>query len=206
MSNNYQILYSFRRCPYAMRARFALAYSNIKCEVREVDLKNKPSELLEISPKGTVPVLLLRGGEIIDESVDIINYAININDPDGWSNFDCDDIKSIIDKNDNEFAPSLRKYKYHDRYEESQGFYLKKAEEAFLIFLEEQLQKNPYVLGSAMSIADVAIFPFIRQFAMVNQAWFDQSSYINIKRWLDIFLNNPIYAKIMEKHSPYRAS
>lgn len=205
MQEHLPILYSFRRCPYAMRARFALAYSGFKCELREVDLKNKPQELIDISPKATVPVLLLSDGTLIEESMDIINYALKYNDPDNWSYIDSEFFDYIVKKNDHEFVPALQKYKYHDRHpEQSKEYYLKQSENVFLIWLEEKLKKSTYLAGDQISSADIAIFPFVRQFVMSDQLWFDNSEYNNIRRWLQIFLNNPIYTIIMKKHSPWQ--
>ena len=131
------ILYSFRRCPYAMRARMALHYSNINCILREVDLKNKPSAMLEISPKGTVPVLQLPDGRLIEESLEIIYYSLDQNDPEGLNNLSSETTlkaRHLIEKNDMEFVGILRKYKYFERYpENTQVSYRNQAEELFLI-------------------------------------------------------------------------
>ena len=205
MKESLPILYSFRRCPYAMRARFALVYSGIKCELREVDLKNKPQELLEISPKGTVPVLLLPDNTIIEESMDIINYALKHNDPDQWL---CKDLKlldDIVTRMDNKFISVLRKYKYYSRHpEQSKEYYLKQAEEQFIIWLEEKLRRSAYITGEKISNVDIVIFPFIRQFSLVDQEWFDNSKYNHIKQWLQSFINNPIYDIVMQKHLPWQ--
>ncbi|MBT4921452.1 MAG: glutathione S-transferase [Rickettsiales bacterium] len=203
MTNNLPILYSFRRCPYAIRSRLALIYSNIKCELREVDLKNKPKELLNISPKATVPVLVCPDGTIIDESIDIIHYALKQNDPDGWALQQPELSDIIIKRNDIEFTDILRKYKYHERYSDSQEVYLKQAEKIFITWLEKQLEQNYYVTGSKISIADIAIFPFIRQFAKADQQIFDNSNYVCIKRWLQNFTDNPILHIAMKKNTKF---
>ncbi|MBT4989796.1 MAG: glutathione S-transferase [Rickettsiales bacterium] len=186
-----------------MRARIALIYSGIKCELCEVDLKNKPKELLQISPKATVPVLLLPDGIIIDESIDIIRYALKQNDPDGWASQNTEAANKIIIKNDIEFTPILRKYKYHTRYSDSQEVYLTQAENIFIIWLETQLEQTNYVTGNKISIADIAIFPFIRQFIKADQTRFDNSKYVHIRRWFQYWTDNPIFDIAMRKHSKY---
>lgn len=185
------ILYSFRRCPYAIRARYALSYKEIKYYLREVDLKQKPQSMLDISPKGTVPVLQLADGSVIDESLDIISYA--------WEG---NVRSSLIERNDNEFAPLLRKYKYHERYpEKSQHHYRSKIEADFLKDMNILLASQSYINGEKLYPDDIAIFPFIRQFALVDKLWFDNSEYNNIRKWLYGFLENTIFDFIMQKHS-----
>lgn len=199
------LLYSFRRCPYAMRARFALVYSGIACHLREVHLKHKPPSLLDISPKGTVPVLVLPDGTVIDESLDIIAYALTYHDPDGLATQAPKEAAALIARNDNEFTPILRRYKYHERYlQESKEDYLKQAETLFIEPLEERLARHAYLTGNAISVADVAIFPFIRQFAMAGQGWFDRCPYAHLRRWLQGFLDHPLFERIMVKHAPWR--
>jgi glutathione S-transferase len=204
MHGKLPILYSFRRCPYAMRARFSLAYSGLQYELREVDLKNKPQELLEVSPKGTVPVLLFSDGTIIEESMDIIHYALKYNDPDNWFCQNSAILDYIVNKNDNEFVPVLRKYKYHERYpNQSKEYYLKQAEDLFIVWLEETLSGSNYLVNNQISSADIALFPFVRQFVMADQIWFNNSKYNNIRRWLESFISHPLYNIIMKKHLPY---
>lgn len=202
------ILYSFVRCPYAMRARFALAYSNIQCILREVDLKNKPSELLKISAKGTVPVLHLPTGKIIDQSLDIIYHSININDPEGINaanKEEQDIIDQLIAKNDKEFIPLLNKYKYFPRFpEHSQLFYRQQIEEVFLLNINKILENSPYLSNNKMSIADIAIFPFIRQFANVDPEWFLTSNFKSLLKWLDSLTTHPIFKQIMIKYTPWK--
>lgn len=199
------ILYSFRRCPYAMRARLGLAYSGLKCELREVALKNKPQELRDISPKATVPVLLLPDGTVIEQSLDIIHYALACNDPDGWLYPDKAQVTAIIQKNDTEFTTVLHKYKYHERYPEgSKTDYLKQTEEVFISWLEETLQNSSYIMGQKISIADIAIFPFIRQWALADEEWFEISTYVHIRKWLESITNTVLYERVMIKHIPWK--
>lgn len=199
------ILYSFRRCPYAMRARLALAYSGIKCELREVDLKNKPQELRDISPKATVPALLLPDGRVIEQSLDIIHYALACNDTDGWLYPDKAQVAALIQKNDTEFVMVMHKYKYYERYPEaSKAVYLKQTEEVFISWLEEILHSSSYIMGQKISIADIAIFPFIRQWALADEEQFECSPYVHIRKWLGSITNTALYERVMGKHTPWK--
>ena len=195
------ILYSFRRCPYAIRARMAIAYASITLEMREVALANKPAAMLAISPKGTVPVLQL-SDRVIDESVEVMRWALSQSDPENWLALDSQQEQStLIEENDNEFKGWLDKYKYWDRYpEQSQQDYRIKAEN-FLSTLELRLQQNSYLLGDNICMADIAIFPFIRQFAFVDKPWFDDADYPLVQRWLNQFLQSKLFEQVMEKHA-----
>ena len=165
--DNLPILYSFRRCPYAMRARMALIYSGIECILREVDLKAKPEHMLKASPKGTVPVLILANGDIIDESMDIINFALNKHDPIGVLEQEKNhlhDIEELISNNDESFTPLLRQYKYFEKHPASpKEETLKKIEANFLSHFEDMLSKSRFLINDKISKADIALFPFIRQ-------------------------------------------
>ena len=207
MTEQLPILYSFRRCPYAMRARLALHYSNVKCILREVALRNKPASLLEISPKGTVPVLQLIDGTIIDESLDIIYYALRQNDPDNINQISQDkkeEASRLIHRNDTEFAQLLNAYKYFERHPgKTQNEYRAQIEEEFLENYEQMLEGKDYLLKSK-SAADIAIPPFIRQFAHVDRDWFFHSKYKNLIRYLNAFLQNKDFEEvIMAKHNPW---
>ena len=195
------ILYSFRRCPYAIRARMAIAYASITLEMREVALANKPAAMLAISPKGTVPVLQLKD-RVIDESIEVMRWALSQSDPENWLAVDSQQEQStLIEENDNEFKGWLDKYKYWDRYpEQSQQDYRIKAEN-FLSTLELRLQQNSYLLGDNICMADIAIFPFIRQFAFVDKSWFDDADYPLVQRWLNQFLQSKLFEQVMEKHA-----
>ena len=208
MPQELPILYSFRRCPYAMRARMALHYSGVNCQLREVSLKNKPNALINISPKATVPVIQFADGVIIDESLDIIHYAIGQNDPEGIAEVSKDlqeQIDKLITSNDSEFALLLRKYKYFERYpEESQELYRKQVEEGFLTKYEQMLDGNKFLFGKK-SIADIAILPFIRQFAFVDEEWFFSSPYKNLINWLNMALKSDAFENIiLAKHNPWK--
>lgn len=197
------ILYSYRRCPYAMRARMALWAAKIQVEVREVSLRDKPAHLLQISPKGTVPVLQLPEGAVLDQSLDIMQWALAQTDPQGWLNPDRDAIAELITINDGDFKKALDRYKYPERYpEQAQVFYRQQGEQ-FLQLLEAALQQHPFVLGESASMADVAIFPFIRQFAAVDAEWFAGSAYPQLRAWLNGWLESALFVRIMQKFPTY---
>jgi glutathione S-transferase len=194
------VLYTFRRCPYAIRARLAIAVSGVEVEKIEIELKNKPLEMLEISPKGTVPVLKLPDGKILDESLYIMYWALSINDPGNWLKpMNIEGHKDLIAINDSHFKYFLDRYKYADRYPEHDIiFYRGKAEE-FISLLDENLRKNRFLTGEGESLVDMAIFPFIRQFAHVDKGWFYNSPYINVIRWLDALIESDIFKQVMQK-------
>ncbi len=202
------ILYSFRRCPYAMRARLALAYSGQRVELREIVLKNKPQTMLDISPKGTVPVLLLDSGRVVDESRDIMSWALSNHDPKNWLRADNKQlnmqIHRLMDRNDAEFKGFLDKYKYADRFPEFSQQDYRQQGEAFLATLESLLAKHQYLLDDRVSVADIAIFPFVRQFAFVDQAWFFASDYPALINWLNNMLASQLFADIMFKYPAWQ--
>lgn len=196
------ILYSFRRCPYAMRARLAIEISEVKVEIREVALSNKPKELIECSAKATVPVLQLTDKTVIDESRDIMFWALKQHDPYNWLSvkfIDIQETNRLIDSNDNEFKQFLDKYKYASRYPEMEMEAYRQQGEYFLKELENKLTKTQYLLNDAISLADIAIFPFVRQFAYVDKDWFDNAEYAKLRFWLNDLLNSSLFHKIMIK-------
>ena len=199
------ILYSFRRCPYAIRARMAIAYASINLEVREVSLANKPPEMTQISPKGTVPVLQL-DNRIIDESIEVMAWALEQSDPDNWLALDLEQQQqSLMEENDNSFKAYLDKYKYWDRFpEQPQQAYRGQAEQ-FISRLDKNLSEHRYLLGDKICMADIAIFPFIRQFAFVDKDWFDQANFPALQRWLTEFLDSHLFAQVMKKHSVWQS-
>ena len=195
------ILYSFRRCPYAMRARMTLCRGSIAVDLREVSLRAKPSAMLAISDRATVPVLQLPDGLVLNESLDIMHWALAQSDPDQWLDPSiADESARLIDENDSSFKAGLDRYKYWDRFPaESQQDY-RRAGEVFLSKLEALLAGNNYLLSDAVGIADIAIFPFIRQFAHVDKGWFDQAPYPRLKQWLGTFLESALFTQIMVKY------
>ncbi|VVN22041.1 hypothetical protein PS684_01827 [Pseudomonas fluorescens] len=191
-------LYSFRRCPYAMRARMALRYSGVPVDIVEVSLKAKPAAMLAISPKGTVPVLNA-GGRVIDESLEIMRWALAQNDPQGWLLDGDARIAELIEANDQVFKVHLNRYKYAERYPE-QPMEVYRAEGAlFLQSLDELLTDRDYLLTDHTSLADVALLPFVRQFAHVDREWFAQTPYVRLQAWLHRFLESELFTSIMKK-------
>lgn len=191
-------LYSFRRCPYAMRARMALRYSGVPVEIVEVSLKAKPAQMLAISPKGTVPVLDA-DGQVIDESLEIMRWALAQNDPDEWLLGGDSRIAKLIEANDQVFKVHLNRYKYAERYPE-QPMEVYRAEGAlFLQKLDELLEGREYLLTNHPSLADIALLPFVRQFAHVDRDWFAQTPYVRLQAWLQRFLESELFTGIMKK-------
>lgn len=196
------ILYSFRRCPYAIRARMALAYAGIVCELREVLLRSKPTAMLTISPKGTTPVLQLLNGCVLEESLDIMDWALEQNDPDCWAKFEGGALslgKELIASNDLEFKLHLDRYKYFQRFpEETQSVYRQQAE-VYLQTLEAALQQHQFLLSDRLTLVDVAIFPFVRQFAHVDLEWFHSAPYLCLQQWLSWHETSELFLHVMQK-------
>ena len=194
------ILYTFRRCPYAIRTRMALAYAGIITDQKEVSLKNKPLDLIIASPKATVPVLILENGRAIDESIDIMIWALEQSDPDGWLKpsikAHCDE---LIHFNDTRFKPILDNYKYPERSEKKDPVYYRNKAKIYLNQLNSLLMQNRYLLADDITFVDVAIFPFIRQFYLVDKQWFEQSDYEFLKIWLTSFINAELFLLVMNK-------
>jgi glutathione S-transferase len=202
------VLYSFRRCPYAMRARLAIVISSLQVELREVVLRDKPPSLLDYSSKETVPVLITPDQTVIDESIDIMFWALQQADPQSWL-YDLNSAQhllsqQLIENNDGEFKYFLDRYKYADRYPEHPQEYYRQQAEKTLVNLELLLATNGYLVADKISLADMAILPFIRQFAFVDKAWFDDSPYPLLKTWLDNFLNSDLFSSIMLKYPPWQ--
>ncbi|HUH58362.1 MAG TPA: glutathione S-transferase [Pseudomonadales bacterium] len=203
-------LYSFRRCPYAMRARLSLVFAGLQVELREIVLRNKPAQMLAISPKGTVPVLELLANDdanenvVIEESREILEWALKQNDPQGLLSVEPEKANALIDQNDNEFKQWLDRYKYADRYPEMTELEYRQKGEAFLQVLEELLTNNKYLLGSNISMADIGIMPFVRQFAHVNRDVFYSLPYPNLQQWLKDWLEHPIFKQVMIKYPPWQ--
>ncbi|MFK3824255.1 glutathione S-transferase [Pseudomonas yamanorum] len=192
------VLYSFRRCPYAMRARMALRYSGVAVQIIEVSLKAKPAEMLVLSPKGTVPVLSV-DGRVIDESQAIMRWALAQNDPEGWLLEDDGATQALIEENDQGFKYQLDRYKYAERYPEQPMEHYRAEGEVFLSKLEGLLAEREYLLAGHLSLADVALAPFVRQFAHVDREWFGRAPYPRLQAWLQRFLESPLFIAIMAK-------
>ena len=198
------ILYSYRRCPYAMRARMALHYAGIAVDIREISLKQKPRHMLQVSPKGTVPVLVLEDGTVIDQSLAIMQWALSQRDTDAWLNVNLQQAMTLIDSNDGEFKQSLDRYKYAIRYPEHPAEHYRGEGERFLQRLESQLAYHHFLLSDRPSFVDIAIFPFIRQFAAVDEIWFQGSPYRQLKLWLQHWITSDLFAQIMVKYPLYQ--
>lgn len=197
-------LYSYRRCPYAIRARMALRYSQISVEIREISLRLKPPSLLTISPKGTVPVLLY-DDLVIEQSLEIMKWAIAINDPDAWYSKESEsEIDNLININDGPFKKLLDSFKYQERSLDRND--LKKTEavtaavELLIQPLNLRLANSKFLLGDRITLADVAIFPFIRQFSMVDETWFINSEFHDLNKWLKYHLESPMFKDVMQKY------
>lgn len=197
------ILYSFRRCPYAIRARYTLLLLNIKVEIREVVLKNKPEALLALGGRSSVPQLIDTDGKRFPESMDIIRWAMSQNQHNIISSHytpaEQRDIEAWLFQTDFRFKVWLDKYKYADRHPENSEAFYRSQGERFLRRLESRLSQNDFLLGNRMTIADVLVFPFIRQFRGVDMDWFDQSNYVNLKQWLTHILEGESFSKVMVK-------
>jgi len=197
------VLYSYRRCPYAMRARMALHYAGIEVEIREISLKEKPAHMLQVSPKGTVPVLVLADGTVIDQSLAIMDWALGHRDADGWLAADGLQMQQLIAENDGSFKQSLDKYKYAVRFPEHPAQHYRAEAEVFLGKLEPRLAQTQFLLGDRISLADIAIFPFIRQFAAVDNGWFESVQYPRLKSWLQYLVDSELLQSVMQKHQVY---
>lgn len=196
------ILYSLRQCPYAMRARIGILLAKQTVLLRDIVMTDIPKEMLMASPKGTVPVLLFENESVIDESIDIMIWALNQNDPDNLLYKDqanCYvDMLALIKKNDTEFVAALNKYKAASRYRDTNKEVCRQQCEYFISQLEERLNKHEYLIGDTVSLADYAILPFIRQFSRVDRKWYSQSPYPKLQRWLEKHYLNPLFSKAMK--------
>ncbi len=204
------ILYSFRRCPYAMRARLGLASAGIACELREVVLRDKPAELLEVSPKATVPVLVLGSGQVIDESLDIMKWALEDQDPEGLftlSEEQYDKVDDLIARNDTVFKAALDRYKYPWRYELSEEEALKHRDAGAEILrdLDVMLTDRMWLLGDYPTLADMALLPFVRQYSIVDKEWFAAEPWARLNRWLYDFLESERFEAIMTRYPQWKS-
>ena len=201
------VLYSFRRCPYAIRTRMALVYSGIRVELRDILLKDKPSDMVATSPKATVPILKLRDGRVLDESLDIMLWALAQNDPDHWLSDDEEERAQtfeLIAENDGPFKSSLDRYKYHVRFPEKPRDQYRLEAETFLNKLNTLLTNHLYLLSDKVTLADMAIFPFIRQFANSDPEWFEKSQYPKLRNWLGGILSSRQFTIVMKKRDIWR--
>ena len=196
------ILYSFRRCPYAMRARLALAVSGHTCEHREVVLRNKPQGLLQASPKGTVPVLVLPDGRVLEHSLDIMLWTLARHDPQGWlapSQGDVQSMLALIAECDGPFKQALDRCKYPSRYPEADPGAERTKAVAWLDTLEQRLAAQPHLFGHHAALADMAIAPFVRQFAGIDADWWAAQPWPRLQAWLAQWQASGLLASVMHK-------
>ena len=186
-----------------MRARMALAVSGMNVELREVVLRDKPPELLAISPKATVPVLVTCDGDVIDESLDIMRWALAQNDPQNWLS---DNNEELISANDGPFKMALDRYKYPHRYGLTDGLAFRSEALVHLQRLNQILHDHPFLGGDSPSITDFAVFPFVRQFAETDRVWFDEQPLSRITNWLDAHLNSALFEIIMRRYPQWDGS
>ncbi|WP_394133231.1 glutathione S-transferase [Shewanella maritima] len=228
--NDHFILYSFRRCPYAMRARLGLHLSSLNPQIREIELRNKPEHMLAVSPKGTVPVLIVQqdqsssSDKVLEESLDIMRFALaeyprvgsflpneQPNKQQGeylsltaykalQTSLSDNCNQQLIASNDQQFKPWLDKYKYADRHLEYSEEYYRDQACVFIQTLEDCLAQSPYLFGKHINLADLAIFPFIRQFAHVNKPWFESSPYPKVRAWLAGLMQSALFEAVMKKY------
>ena len=203
MINKYPTLYSFRRCPYAMRARLALRLCKIQCIIREISLKAKNSEFLRVSPKATVPVLVLPNGEVLEESLDIIYWSLEQNDPYKLkiNNQLANKTDKLIELFDTEFKFHLDRYKYSSRYNIKNSQVHRDKGRDLLVLINNLLEGKNYIGGKNISLLDISILPFVRQYRIADIKWFDNNLGLdNVSNWLNIFLNSDLLASIMTKY------
>ncbi|MEO1894784.1 MAG: glutathione S-transferase [Methylococcales bacterium] len=199
------ILYSLQNCPYAMRARLAILLAEQTVMLRAITMTNKPAHMLTMSPKGTVPVLILENGvDVVDESLNIMLWALKLNDPDNLlysQHADClKEMLAIIEENDKEFKPTLEQYKRAKRYHNDDEKHYRQQCEPFIQRLESRLTQHEFLMGSAPSLLDYALLPFIRQFSKVNRQVYLQGPYTHLQKWLNQHLQSRLYSKAMFKY------
>jgi len=201
---SHPVLYSLRQCPYAMRARIGVLLANQSVVLRDIVMTNIPTEMLTASPKGTVPVLVLSDSSVIEESLNIMLWALKQNDPDNLlyrhERDALDNMLTLIQRCDNEFVDALKKYKAASRYHDSNILSYRQQCEIFINDLEESLKKHHFIMGDSASLVDYAILPFIRQFSNVDKKWYKQAPYPKLQQWLENHYQNPIFAKAMTKY------
>ena len=200
------IFWSFRRCPYAMRARLAIAASGQKVELREILLRDKPTDFLATSPKGTVPVLKLKNGQVIDESRDIMFWALEQNDPENWLAVlrrNPAFTLAFLDRLDGAFKHDLDRYKYASRYDRDAGSSHRDSGGVFLAELNQDLQQTGALSGAQLGLLDFASLPFVRQFRIAGADWFDDQSWPHLHAWLGGFLDSASFRLVMQKYTQW---
>ncbi len=201
------VFYSFRRCPYAMRARLALSVSGQVCELREVVLKAKPAELLAASPKASVPVLVLPNGQVIDQSMDIMRWALDHSDPEQWlpKTSQARQVLAIIEDCEQTFKHHLDRYKYPGRYADPDPLAHRNAAAGWLSDRAQQLTGAGWLFGAKAGLADMAIAPFVRQFSQTDPVWFATQDWPDLRTWLNVIVTSPLFESVMHKYPPWQS-
>ncbi|OCH21708.1 glutathione S-transferase [Aliivibrio logei] len=202
------ILYSLRQCPYAMRARLGIIHAHQIVLLRDVDMNNKPEEMLSISPKGTVPVLLLENGSVIDESIDVMVWALNQSDPNNLL-YSHDKallpvMLELINRSDTEFVDALQKYRAASRYHDDNETKCRNMCCGWLMEIEQRLSQHAYIMGEKPSLVDYSILPFIRQFSRVDKKWYAQAPLPYLRAWLVNHYNDPLFSKVMMTYPKWK--
>ena len=208
MQGTLPVLYSFRRCPYAMRARLALAVSGQACELREVVLRAKPAELITASAKASVPVLVLPSGEVIEQSLDIMRWALQRDDPARWLSVKPEQAaqeQALIDDCETSFKHHLDRYKDPGRYVDVKALQHRAAAADWLSQLERHLTPEGWLFGPSASLADMAIAPFVRQFAQADPLWFEQQDWPALQAWLNRIVSSALFEGVMHKYPAWES-
>ena len=197
------LLYTYRRCPYAMRARMALLQAGVDYEPFEIVLRDKPAQMLAVSPKGTVPVLVLADGTVLEQSLDIVRWAfVNTGDAEGWwARAQAPELQALQAACDGPFKHHLDRTKYPERFADAQGreHHRAQAVGVLLVALEPRLAAAPQLGGDAPCATDIGIFPFVRQFAATDPAWWSAQPLPAVQAWLDAWLLHPLFERAMRK-------
>ena len=198
------VLYSLRNCPYAIRARIAIFKAKQTVMLRDIVLSNKPNEMLAVSPKATVPVLVLANGTVVEESLEVMLWALNETDPDdllqSQNEHELSVMLNLIKSFDHDFKVCLEQYKCAKRYRESNIIECRVECEQFIQMLENRLNSHDFLMSNTESLADIALLPFIRQFARIERQWYLQSPYPKVRQWLNNYLQSPMFTKVMAKY------
>ena len=200
------VLWSFRRCPYAMRARLAVDASQQQVKLREILLRDKPDAFVAISPKATVPVLQCDDDNVLEESRDIMFWALESNDPEGWLDIwhqAPTEVTRFFDRLDGSFKADLDRYKYASRYDADAALKHRDAGVIFIAELDHILAQQPALSGAKLGLLDYACLPFIRQFRIADSEWFDQQNWPHLHPWLQSFFASARFERVMQKYSPW---